>query len=115
MPSFPEDDEETLLYTNTPTYGCITSSPLSHPQQRSAANQGSHRSQEESSSRGSSDGDDTSSSRLAKRKQRRLQQRHRPKLSSRLSSVLRVTTSEAMAGPIEEGNPDLVLPALDPR
>ncbi|KAI8339452.1 hypothetical protein BC941DRAFT_252376 [Chlamydoabsidia padenii] len=114
MPSFPEDDEENLLYTNNaiPTnYGCITSSPLSHPQRAA-------RSTEDSSSRGSSDVDDTysnKSSRIAKRKQKRLEQRHRPKLSSRLSTVLRATSSDSVTGHTLEDTPELVLPALDPK
>lgn len=117
MPTFPEDDEENLLYTTNPpppNYGCITSSPLSHPQR-------AHRSNEDSSSRGSSDVDDTCSSRIAKRKQKRLQQRHRPKLSSRLSTVIRATTSTDSASghyveeEEEEDTPELVLPALDPK
>ncbi|ORZ13209.1 hypothetical protein BCR42DRAFT_72769 [Absidia repens] len=117
MPSFPEDDEENLLYNNSTTpinYGCITSSPLSYSQRK--ATNGS-RSQEECSSRGSSDVDESysnSSSRLAKRKQRRLQQHHRPKLASRLSNVLRVSTTDSITNDLEE-NMELVLPALDPK
>ncbi|CAO3617854.1 unnamed protein product [Cunninghamella echinulata] len=109
MSSIVEDDEENLLYNTTNVnYGGITSSPLLLPQRKGS-------SFEESSSRGSSDGEDaySISSRVAKRKQRQLQQHHRPKLASHLSNVLRVNSDSIKD--IEERNSELVLPSLYPK
>lgn len=94
------DEENSLCVetNNTTTYGTIPSS-------------------DETSSRGNSDADERGSnhsSSVVKRKKRRMEQRQccRPKVSTRLSSILPKRHGSACE---EERPTDLVLPALDPK
>ncbi|ORX56941.1 hypothetical protein DM01DRAFT_1238723 [Hesseltinella vesiculosa] len=103
MSAMTAEDEENLLYMPVPTYG------VAQPLQ-------STRAMEESSSRGSSDVDDSYStcSRVARRKQKRLERRHRPKLSSRLSNVLGVSKNNSQSDDLHRSPAEMVFPALDP-